>query len=264
MVIRNVEKRKEMLLEVIKQASKVSKDFLIIDHWSEDDTIKTIKKAEKDLDLNLELIEEEFVGTMDDMKWKYYKYLNNKYKNTWTYILILDWDEVLDDKLVKEINSLKFIHDVYLINRHSYFVKHPIDRNSYLPLLFEVSSVEVAPFELFHKLYSIKSKNTKKLKWILHHYSYENLHSLVNKNIFYGENEWIELYKKNPNISNIMIFLKFLFEGTIYSLYTLFYHFNFLTLEWWFYSFNRWVYKFYKRIFYYEQKEKSKEKSKEK
>jgi len=76
----------------------------------------------------------------------------------------VDWDEVLDPKLIEEINNLDFKSDVYLINRHTYLIREPIDRNSYLPLLFETNSVEIAPFEKFHKLYNIVSKNRKKLK----------------------------------------------------------------------------------------------------
>jgi hypothetical protein len=70
----------------------------------------------------------------------------------------------LDDKLINEINSLDFKNDVYLINRHTYLIKNPIDRNSYLPLLFETNSVEIASFEKFHKLYQIHSKKNQKLK----------------------------------------------------------------------------------------------------
>lgn len=260
MVVRNITQKEKMFQNVVEQASKVSNNFFIVDHWSNDNSRDYIKWLWKWLNLNLELIEEKFEWTMDDMKWKYYKVLNDKYKKTGTYILILDWDEVLDDGLIKEINNLDFKHDVYFINRHTYLVKHPIDRNAYLPLLFEVSSVQVAPFELFHKLYNVVSKNTTKLKWILHHYSYWSVRDLINKNIYYWENEWRHLYKTNPNISNLAIFLRFIWEWTVYSLYTLFYHKNFLTLEWRFYSFNWYVYKFYKRIFYYEEKQTHKKK----
>jgi hypothetical protein len=70
----------------------------------------------------------------------------------------------LDEKLVEEINNLNFKNDVYLINRQTYLVKNVIDRNAFLPLLFEINSVEIAPFKVLHKLYNVKSKNTKKTK----------------------------------------------------------------------------------------------------
>jgi len=254
MVVKNVSKKLELFTNVVTQASKVSKDFFIVNHWSDDNTINIINSLSLDLKLNLELINEEFIWTMDDMKWKYYKVLKDKYWKNRNFIFILDWDEVLDDKLIDEINNLDYKNDVYLINRHTYLIKNTIDRNAYLPLLFETNSVEIASFEKFHKLYQINSKNIKKLNWILHHYSYDSIQDLVNKNIYYSKNEAKALYELNKNISNILVFLKFLFEWTIYFIYTLFYHFNFLTLEGWLYSINWYVYKFYKYLFYLELK----------
>jgi len=256
MVIRNISQKKELFEKVVKQASKISKDFFIVNHWSNDNTIGLLNIFKEKLNLHLELVNENFEWTMDDMKWKYYKVLKNKYWKTWKYIFILDWDEVLDNKLTKEINNLDFKKDIYLINRYTYLIKKPIDRNSYLPLLFEINSVEIAPFEKFHKLYDIKSKNIKKLNWILHHYSYSSIEVLFNKNKYYAKNEAIDLFKNNKNIWNIKLFFKFIYEWNIYFLYTLFYHFNFLTLEWWLYSLNWFVYKFYKYLFYLELKEK--------
>lgn len=254
MVVKNISKKIELFTNVVTQASKISKDFFIVNHWSDDNTINLINSLSSDLKLNLELINEEFIWTMDDMKWKYYKVLKEKYWKNRNFIFILDWDEVLDNKLIDQINWLDFTNDVYMINRHTYLIKNPIDRNAYLPLLFETNSVEIAPFEKFHKLYQINSKNIKKLDWILHHYSYESIKDLINKNIYYSKNEAIDLFEKNKSINNLMIFIKFLFEWTLYFLYTLFYHFNFLTLEWWLYSINWYVYKFYKYLFYLELK----------
>lgn len=254
MVVKNISKKIELFTNVVNKASKISKDFFIVNHWSDDNTINLINWLSLDLKLNLELINEEFIWTMDDMKWKYYKILKEKYWKSRNFILIIDWDEVLDDKLINEIKLLDFTNDVYMINRHTYLINNPIDRNAYLPLLFEINSLEIAPFEKFHKLYKINTKNIKKLNWILHHYSYESVKDLINKNIYYSKNEAIDLFEKNKNISNFIIFIKFLYEGTLYFLYTLFYHFNFLTIDGWFYSINWYIYKFYKYLFYLELK----------
>ena len=257
MVVRNISSREELFKKVVFQASKISKVFFIVNHWSNDNSIEIINDLRNKLWLDLELVNEKFEWTMDDIKWKYYKVLKNKYWETWKYIFILDWDEVLDDKLIEEINNLDFKNKVYLINRHTYLIKKTIDRNSFLPLLFEINSVEIAPFEKFHKLYNIKSKNIKKLKWILHHYSYVSIEDLFNKNKYYAKNEAIDMYEYNKNIWNIKIFFRFIYEWNIYFLYSLFYHFNFLHLEWWLYSINWFVYKFYKYLFYLELKEKN-------
>ena len=254
MVVKDVSKKQNLFERVIIQASKISEKFFIINHWSDDNTIEIINNLKHKLGLNLELVNENFIWTMDDMKWKYYKVLKEKYWKERNFIFILDWDEVLDDQLIDEIKSQDFEKDIYMINRHTYLIKNPIDRNSYLPLLFETNSVEIAPFEKFHKLYKINSKNIKKLKSVLHHYSYGSIKDLISKNVYYSKNEAIDLFEKNKSISNLLIFIRFLFEWTIYFIYTLFYHFNFLTLEWWFYSINWYVYKFYKYLFYLELK----------
>lgn len=102
---------------------------------------------------------------MDDTKARHYKHLLKSSTDLNSqFILLLDWDEVLDDNLVIEINNLDWSKDIYLINRHTYLIKNPIDRNSYLPLLFRIACVEVNTFSKFHNLYKIHSKNVAKLK----------------------------------------------------------------------------------------------------
>lgn len=258
MVVRNVSQKQELFENVVKKASEVSKDFFIVNHWSLDNSSEIIKNLEYNYNLSLELINEKFEWTMDEVKWKYYKILKEKFWKTWRYIFILDWDEVLDHKLIKEINNLDFKNDVYLINRHTYFISKIIDRNSYLPLLFKINSVEIAAFEKFHKLYSIKSKNIKKLKWILFHYSYKDIDELFKKNKFYAKWEAEDLFSKNKNISNIKIFFSFIFDSVRYFLYTLFFHYNFLHVEWWLFSFSNIVYMYTKYLYYLEMKEKYK------
>ena len=86
------------------------------------------------------------------MKGKYYRVLQDKYTQTRQFIFILDWDEILSEDLIKEIQTLDLQKDVYYINRHTYFIQKPIDKNSYLPLLFQIDAVEIAPFDIFHKL----------------------------------------------------------------------------------------------------------------
>ena len=257
MVVRNVSKKQRLFEKVIEKASKVSKNFFIVNHWSSDNSTELIKDFTKKYNLNLELINENFEWTMDDMKWKYYKILREKYWKTWKYTFILDWDEVLDDELIKEINNLGFKYDVYLLNINTYLIKKVIDKNHFQPRLFKINSVKIGALEKFHKLYEIKSKNIKKLKWVIHHYSYENIEDLFSKNKYYAKWEAQDLFSKKNNISGFLIFIRFIFEGTIYFLYTLLYHLNFLHLEWWLYSVNWYVYKFYKYLFYLELKEKN-------
>ena len=259
MVIRNASVRQELFSKVVRQASKISKDFYIVNHWSTDDTIQIVESLWNELSLKVRLINEQFEWTMDDMKTNHYRILRDE-KNQETeirnFIFIIDWDEVLDDKLIEEINWLDFQTDVYMINRRTFFINQVIDRNAYLPLLFEVNSSEINTFQKFHKLYKVHSQNIKKLKWIMRHYSWMSMDNVIKKTLDYARWEAQDLFENNPDVSNIRIFLKLIFEWSIYFAYTLFYHFNFLTLEWWFYSLHWYVYKFYKYLFYYELKSK--------
>lgn len=252
MVVRNAMARSELFERVIEKASKITKEFFIVDHGSADDSVQYISDLWRKFQIHIDIQQEKYLGTMDEMKWKYYHILREKYKGAWKYIFILDWDEVCSDALIKEINSLDFTNDVYLINRHTFLLTSPIDRNSFLPLLFEVSSVEVGAFQEFHDLYRIKSKKIKKLRSILLHYSYENIQSFFQKNLFYAAWEAKALFKCNPNFSTFLISLRCLWEWLQYFIYTLVYHYNFLTFDGWFYSFNWFVYKFYKYLFYRE------------
>jgi len=76
----------------------------------------------------------------------------------------LDWDEVLDIRLIEKINNLDFKNDVYSLNLNTYLINKVIDRNHFQPRLFEINSVEINSFSKFHNLFLIKSKNIRKLK----------------------------------------------------------------------------------------------------
>lgn len=223
-----------------------------MNHGSSDNTVGILEALKKQYSLDMNRIDEKFEGTMDDMKGKYYKELLKQYQGTGMYMCILDWDEVFDDALIENINQIDFSRDVYYINRHTYLLSSPIDRNAYLPLLFQIEAVEVAPFETFHKLYNVKSTNTMKLSGILHHYSYTSMRDLIQKNSYYAEHEAQALFMEKPHIARIMVWVRCLYEGSIYCIYTLFRHYNFLTIEGWLYSWNWYTYKIYKYLFYLE------------
>ena len=258
MVVRNILKREKLFRDVISQASQISKSFYIVDHGS-NDWSKELLESFKSI-FSLELIFEEFKGTMDEMKGKHYQILKSRNYPQKQYIFILDWDEYIDDMLIGEINKLDFSSDVYFINRHTYLIDEVIDRRSYLPLLFEINSVQIAPQDTFHKLYTINSKKTTRLQSVLHHYSYESVKDMVDKNLFYAKEEANSLFKQNAYISSLVIFLRFLYEGSTFFLYTLLYHSNFRSLEGWLYSTNWFIYKFYKYLFYRELQKNSREK----
>lgn len=261
MVIKNACKREALVREVVTQAAKISPRFYVVDHTSADDTRGLFEDLKSQLSLELELVNEDLAGTMDDVKAKHYKILKQRFWNAVSrgvdknYIFIIDWDEVVSDELANEINRMDLSQsEAYLINRHTYFLKTPIDRNAHLPLLFETDGVEINTFSKFHNLYKIHTNSTKKLKWVLHHYSYESIDDIFSKNKYYASGEAEELYKNNPNITGFQAILRFLWEWTMYFGYTLTHHSNFTNAAGWLYSLNWYVYKFYKYVFYMEYK----------
>jgi hypothetical protein len=68
MVVRNILERKELFLEVLSQAKKISNNFLIIDHGSDDDSKEFIRSYLDENNIQGELVGERYVESMDEMK----------------------------------------------------------------------------------------------------------------------------------------------------------------------------------------------------
>lgn len=257
MVIRNALDKRELVESVIRAAFKISNEFYIVNHWSTDSTSSFIEELFfLDTRVRLELVNESFVWTMDDMKAKHYRLLSERssVSEDWKYIFILDWDELISDGLATEICALDSKQDAYLINRRTFLISEIIDRNNYLPLIFKPTAVEINTFHKVHGLYKIHTKKIQKLKGILYHYSYANIDDLLKKTIYYGKIEAQELFEKNPNLSSFSLFFRWIYEGILYSSYLLFFHWNFLHLEWWFYSIWYFCFKLFKYLYYIELK----------
>lgn len=56
MVLRNVESKKRLFYEVFKQASKISKDFFVVNHGSTDGTEEIIQELSIKNNTNTQLI----------------------------------------------------------------------------------------------------------------------------------------------------------------------------------------------------------------
>lgn len=254
MVVRNISNKLELFTQVIKRASEVSNIFFIVDHWSTDNTVLILEDFKKTLGLQLEIIKKVHVWTMDETKGEFYRFIKNRNHKERKFLLMLDWDEVLDYELIREINNLDYTRDVYLINIQTYLMREIIDRNHFQPRLFEIGAVEINNFSKFHNLFLIKSKNIQKLAWKLRHYSYADMNELLEKSKSYAKWEAEDLFSREKEISSMRLLFILLCEGIKYSLYTLIYHRNFLTLEGWLYSMNWFIYKYYKILFYLELK----------
>lgn len=257
MVVRNISERYDILQQVFAQAAKISRFFYVVDHGSSDNTQELLAQLKDTYQLELQVASEPFEGTMDEMKGKHYQILKQNYGNSSeqkTYLFILDWDEVPSNGLVSAVNQLDGSADIYMVSRGTYLMQHIIDDCARLPLLFEANSVEVGAFQTFHDLYRCKSKNIQKVAGILHHYSYTSMSHMASKTEYYAKKEAEALYEANPNISNVALFFKMIFEQIAYFTYTLIFRKNFLHFEGWLYSISWIVYKY---LFYLELKNKN-------
>lgn len=234
MTIRNIEAKEDLFSRVFEAASRISKEFYIVNHESTDKTIEILENLKKKHNANITINNEIYEGTMDDMKAKHYKLLKKNYQ--WSYIFALDRDEVLSEELIQEINQVKYDHKVYMIKRDTYFLNKIIRKGELLPLFFEVNSVEINTFAAVHDLYRIHSKDKVILGNPMYHFSYETVDEIVTKTLYYSKVEGEELFKKNPNMKTIHLLWHLIKESIIYPGYNLFYFKNIKHIEWILYS----------------------------
>ena len=264
MVIRNACSRQALVERVVSQAANVSSRFFVVDHGSDDGTATLFGRLRDDLKLDMELVRAELAdGNMDAMKGKYYRLLRERHTGTRTYIFIIDWDEVVTDGLVDEIRHLTWDADVYWIHRNKYLIREVIDRGGYMPLFFQVDSVEIGPFALLHDLYRVRSKNTKRLTGILEHFSYTSVSDIFRKTFFYAGEEAAVLYAKDPNISHARAFILALYYSTRNGIYIFIFRHNYRHVEGWFYTVvSGLIYFFVKYLLYMELQTKAKDSQK--
>ena len=229
MTIRNIESKEALFTRVFIAATKISKEFYIVNHWSTDSTLKILDKLREEYHVNFDIQNEVYEWTMDDMKAKHYKLLKKNHQGK--YIFALDRDEVLSEELIKEINQVDYKHKVYMIKRDTYFLNKIIRKWELLPLFFEVNSVEINTFAAVHDLYRIHSKDKVILENPMNHFSYETVDEIVTKTLYYSKVEGEELFKKNPNMKGRQLLWHIVKESVIYPCYNLFYFKNIVHVE---------------------------------
>ena len=255
MVVKNPHLKKDLFLDVVKKSRKVCDRLYIVNHKSDALSDEFFKQAIQMYSTSYNYLQDTNVGTMDEVKGFHYMELEKLYQNTNTYILILDWDEILSPRLVEEIINIKkseSTHDVYKIPRTTFCLDSIIDAGTYLPLLFKISKVRVGAFKKVHDLYRVESDDIVVMKSPLLHYSYANISELFSKHLYYAQAEAQDLYFKAPNISSWLVMLKMISEASIFFVYTLLRYNNYSNRVGWLYCLSYFSYKLQKYFFYTE------------
>ncbi len=197
---RNEEKKIEKAVKSLLFCDEV----LVIDDESFDNTAKIAEKAGAKVLIHSK--KNEFSGQRN--------WAMERAKNDW--ILFIDADEEVSEKLKQEIQSLRLLGDVvaYAIPRRDYFwdaeMKHGETKkartNGIVRLIRKGSGVWAgAVHETF-----IASRNVGKLNEFLNHYSHDSVSSFVQDINFYSTIRAIELAKEGRKVSAIeLVFVPF-------------------------------------------------------
>ena len=205
--------------KTIKSAKKITKDIVIVDSYSKDNTLKIAKS------LNCKIIKKKFINYSTQRN-----FIIKKYNKLCDWQLHLDTDEILTQKLIQNIKVILTSEEkkyVYLIKRSVIFMKKKLffggSSNWHLRLFpSQTTSVENTIYDqhfisnkpkkyLSGDLNDFLSSNIS--KWIISHdnYSsiiakdkYRNIKKTVNAN-FFGNNIERLRFLKN-------IYLKFPFS----------------------------------------------------
>lgn len=124
------------LRAAVESIVTLTKDILIIDSYSTDNTCKVAAELEHELDLDLELVVREYVSPSAQKNWGIDHICRRHDQDTATpYILILDADERLTPQLVTEIRKhLKQNRaDCYYLPRANHFMGQFIKHSNWYP-----------------------------------------------------------------------------------------------------------------------------------
>lgn len=163
------------LYTTLSSVSGLVDEIIIIDDFSKDETIKIAKQFSTQI----------FIHHEYDLGLQR-KYGLSKVKTPW--VLILDADEILSDKIKKEISLLfskptQIAYDGFMIPFQTHFLGKPLHHggeNYSKMALFKMSKVKIKA-SLIHEKYEITQGEIGTLKNSILHYSYESI---------------IEMYKK--------------------------------------------------------------------
>ncbi len=155
------------IVRCIQALLKVSDDIVVVDAFSEDQTVSLAKE------LGARVVQKKWVG------YGYNKNIaNHLAKYDW--ILSIDADEVLSPELIQTFRALSPKENtVYAINRlvnfDGYWVKHSGWHPDWKVRLFNKTEVKWDETALVHEQLIVPTNYTRQpLKGLLYHYSYKN------------------------------------------------------------------------------------------
>lgn len=187
-----ISKNEERLIEsVVQAARKVTDDIILIDSGSSDRTVALATSAG---------------ARCIDQVWLGYSATKNfgtaQAKHDW--ILSLDADEVMDDALIDQLNTLSLSRDcIYELSRITNYcgqwIKHSGWYPDYITRLYHKEDHHWNEKLVHESLTDIASKKVTLLSGLLLHYSYASLEqhqAKCDKYAKYRAQEWIASHKK--------------------------------------------------------------------
>ena len=185
----------------IREAKKITKDIIVVDSFSTDNTIKICKK------FKCKLFQRKFINYSNQRNWIIDK-INSKYE--WQ--LHLDADEIIDKKLIKSINTIlhnEKKNNCFLIKKKYYFLNKLLNYpglNQWHLRLFrsKTSKCENRSYDQHfitrHKIQYIQSGSIHDLEKI-------SLTRWKEKHLIWAKMEANEIYKQK-NKNNTKFFAK--------------------------------------------------------
>ena len=202
-----------LLTKVVEQTSKITKEILVIDNGSEDDTVKQLKLLQNKLQLNMEIVED---------KNKNYNSLRVKYakkKIKTRYVLVVDDDEIATEGLIRCI--LREGRKYHIVNtKWNTYMHNKKLLESRRIYLVDLKNVELnknitGPHQGFVSAETFKKIPRKYIlrpKEELKHYSFKDVETLVKKTKRYAKAESEVLFMKNPKLNTLQVVFLLLFE----------------------------------------------------
>lgn len=202
LIVKNEEKNLEKNLIWINKCQSI-KEMVVINDYSKDKTIETIKKTIPN-NIPLKIINRELNTDFASQR----NFAISKTKYDW--ILSLDADEKPSNKL---INFLSYIdnhrYKNYSFKRQDIFLKHKLNYGETSNLDF-IRLFNKNHGKFIGKVHEVWSSNkpTKKTTFIIKHYSHDSLNSIIQKVNFYSTIRAKELFdqKIKTNIFQIIFF----------------------------------------------------------
>lgn len=195
-VVKNEEKNINNLL---KSVEDIADEIVVIDNLSTDKTVEIAKKYKAKI---------YYYAGRNEAKQK--EFGLNKVTRNW--VLMLDGDEVVTDKLKKEIKQIlksKKSFTGYLIPYQNHFLGKPIKRggeNYKMLRLFKKDSITIVPISA-HAKFILKKGKQGICKYKILHYSYQSIPQTFRKFTDYAEREARIKYRNGEKVSLKKIFL---------------------------------------------------------